>query len=167
MCEKSTKPTQPPIQPISEKPWQRIQIDIFGEVQAAPHSQRILVVIQGQHSKWPEIAATSTVTSSATIQIMKDLYARWGIPEVLQSDNGHEFETFLHRLGIKHRRSAMYNPQCYGGVDTLNQVIKGGLAAQLMNGKTFADAVRRGPANLPIDTTRVDTANTSRVYARS
>ena len=122
MCEKSLKPTQPPLQPIPwlVKPWQHIQIDIFGEVQAALLSQRFLVVVHDVHSKWPEIAATTTMTCSAIIQILKELFSRWGIPELLQSDNGpqfvsYEFEMFLQKLGIEHRRSAWYNPQCNGG----------------------------------------------------
>ena len=107
VCEKSLKPTQPPLQPIPwpEKLWQHIQIDIFGEVQAAPLSQRFLVVVRDVHSKWPEIAATTTVTCSAIIQILKELFSRWGIPELLQSDNGpqfvsYEFKMFLQKLGI-------------------------------------------------------------------
>ena len=149
VCEKSMKPTQPPLQPICwpEKPWQHIQIDIFGEVQTAPLSQRFLVVVHDVHSKWPEIAATSMVTSSAIIQILKELFSRWGIPEVLQSDNGpqfvsYEFEMFLQKLCIEHRRSTMYNPQCNGGMERLNHVIKESLGAQLKEGKTFTDAVR-------------------------
>ena len=59
VCEKSMKPKQPPLQPWPEKPWQHIQIDIFGEVQAAPLSQRFFVVVHDVHSKWPEIAATA------------------------------------------------------------------------------------------------------------
>ena len=149
MCEKSMKPTQPPLQPIPwpEKLWQNIQIDIFGEAQAAPLSQSCLVVVHDVHSKWPEIAATSTVTSPAIIQILKELFSRWGIPEVLQSYNGpqfvsYEFEMFLQKLGIEHRRSALYNAQCNGGVERLNRVIKESLGAQLNEGKTFTDAVR-------------------------
>ena len=71
VCEKSMKPTQPPLQPIHwpEKPWQHIQINIYGNVLATPLSQRFLVVVHDVHPKWPEIAATSTVTSSAIIQI--------------------------------------------------------------------------------------------------
>ena len=55
--EKSMKPTQPI--PWPEKPWQHIQIDIFGEVQAAPNNKKCLVVVYKVHSKWPEIAATA------------------------------------------------------------------------------------------------------------
>ena len=49
---------------------------------------------------------------------------------------------FLQKLGIEHRRSALYNPQCNGGVERLNRVIKESLGAQLKEGKTFTDAVR-------------------------
>ena len=104
-------------------------------------------MVHDVRSKWPEIAATTTVTCSAIIQILKELFSRWGIPEVLQSDNGqqfvsYEFEMFLQKLGIEHRRSALYNPQCNGGLERLNRVIKESLGAQLKEGKTFTDAVR-------------------------
>ena len=49
---------------------------------------------------------------------------------------------FLQKFGIEHRLSALYNPQCNGGVDRLNRVIKERLGAQLKEGKTFTDAVR-------------------------
>ena len=86
------------------------------------------------------------------------------IPEVLQSDKDHssctsyELETFLQRLDIEHRRSALLNSRCNGGVES--QVITECLAAQ-PEGKTFADAVRT------VLQTRVDTAYISRVDARS
>ena len=49
---------------------------------------------------------------------------------------------FLQKLGIEHRRSVLHNPQCNGGVERLNRVIKESLGAQLKEGKTFRDAVR-------------------------
>ena len=54
----------------------------------------------------------------------------------------YEFEMFLQKLGIEHRRSTLYNPQCNGGVERLNRVIKEILGAQLKEEKTFTDAVR-------------------------
>ncbi|XP_030838443.1 uncharacterized protein K02A2.6-like [Strongylocentrotus purpuratus] len=55
-----TQPRPAPLQPTPwpKKPWQQLQVDIFGEVQAAPQSQRFLLVVHDLHSKWPEIAAT-------------------------------------------------------------------------------------------------------------
>ena len=79
------------------------------------------------------------MTSSAIIQILKELFSQWGIPEVLQSDNGPPFASYEFEM---FRRSALYNPQCNGGVERLNRVIKENLGAQLKEGKTFTDAVR-------------------------
>ena len=58
----STRPA--PLQPVPwpQKPWKELQIDIFGEVKAAPQNEIFLVVIHDVHSKWPEIATTGTVT---------------------------------------------------------------------------------------------------------
>ena len=43
------------LQPIQwpSRQWEKIQIDIFGEVQAAPYHQRFMIVVYGLHSKWP------------------------------------------------------------------------------------------------------------------
>ena len=64
------------------------------------------------------------------------------MPEVLQSGiepRGvlYEFERFLQRHGIEQRLSTLYNLQYRP-----RRVSKEGLAAQLVEGKTFADAVR-------------------------
>ena len=77
--------------PWPDKPWQSIQIDIFGEVTAAPHHQRFLLVVHDLHSKWPEIAMTRIVTSTAIIAILDNLFPRWALPEMVTTDNGHQF----------------------------------------------------------------------------
>nr|XP_006813842.1 PREDICTED: uncharacterized protein K02A2.6-like [Saccoglossus kowalevskii] len=90
---KSARPKQPPLQPTPwpTEPWNSIQMDIFGEIAIAPHSQRFLVVVHDLHSKWPEVATTGTVTSTAVIKILKELFTRWGFPEVITTDNGPQF----------------------------------------------------------------------------
>ena len=146
---KSSKLPPPPLQPIPwpMQPWEYIAIDIFGEVQIAPHDQRFLLVVQDLHSKWPEVATTMRVTTEAIIRLLEDLFARWGIPKVLLSDNGTqfksvEFEDFLSRHGIAHRVTSLYNPQCNGGVERFNQVLKQGLTCLLKEGNPFKEALR-------------------------
>ena len=53
----------------------------------------------------------------------------------------YEFEKLLEHVGTEHRHTAHYNPQCNGGVERLNRVIKESLTAQVTDGKTFKDAV--------------------------
>lgn len=78
----------------------------------------------------------STITTEATIQALRDLIARFGIPEILVSDNGpqlvaHEFEDFLIRMGIKHIRSAPYHPQSNGAVERCVQTFKAAMKSML------------------------------------
>ena len=105
----SLKPREAPLQPVpwSSQPWKKIQIDIFGEVVAAPSSQRFMVVVHDLHSKWPEVRAFPRVTSDVAISYLQELFARWGLPKSVISDNGpqfssYEFEEFLRRQGIQH-----------------------------------------------------------------
>ena len=108
-----------------------------------------LVVVHDLHSKWPEIAATSVMTSMTIINILSKLFDGWGLPEVIITDNSprqqfvsYEFEMFLEYAGIEHRHTARYNSQCNLGVERLNRVIKESLPALLTDGKAFKDAVR-------------------------
>ena len=54
-------------------------------------------------------------TSNKTISALRELFARFGIPEQLASENGpqfvsDEFESFLSQNGVKHIRSSPYHP---------------------------------------------------------
>ncbi|XP_003731307.2 uncharacterized protein K02A2.6-like [Strongylocentrotus purpuratus] len=144
-----TQPRPAPLQPTPwpKKPWQQLQVDIFGEVQAAPQSQRFLLVVHDLHSKWPEIAATSSVTTTSVISILEKMFTKWGLPESITTDNGpqftsEQFEEFLAVNGIQHRLTTCYNPQSNGGVERFNRVIKESLKANLADGMTFDKAIQ-------------------------
>ena len=129
------------------RPWESLQIDIAGEFKAAPSSSRFLLVVTDLHSKWPEIAMCSDITSSSVIRFLSDLFVRWGIPSFITTDNGtqftsHEFSDFLLRMGIEHVRTPLFTPQANGGVERLNRSIKESLKAQLAEDIPFPIAVQ-------------------------
>ena len=64
------------------KPWQRIHIDYAG-----PFLGHMFLVVVDAHSKWPKVIATKATTSTKTIDILRTILARYGIPEQLVSDN--------------------------------------------------------------------------------
>lgn len=68
--------------PISTKPWERIHIDYAGPIR----NYYYLVVVDA-HSKWPEIVQTTSTQSSKTIEILSTIFARYGVPEQLVSEN--------------------------------------------------------------------------------
>ena len=79
----------------------------------------MFLVVVDAHSKWPEVLQVSSATTHSTINVLRFLFASYGIPEMLVLDNGPqftaaEFEQFLQRNGIKHILSAPYNPQSNG-----------------------------------------------------
>ena len=57
------------------------------------------------HSKWIEVEDMKEATAGATIQRLRAMFARFGIPESLVSDNGpcfisKEFKDFLRKNGV-------------------------------------------------------------------
>lgn len=113
--------------PTPTKPWERIHIDY-----ASTKNTNFLVVVDG-FSKWPEIVRTSSTTSSKTINILSSIFARFGAPEIIVSDNGpqfisEQFQTFCNLNGIEHIQTSPYNPMSNGQaerfVDTFKRTIK-------------------------------------------
>ena len=72
-------------------------------------------LIINAHSKWLEVYKMSSTTSTATIQCLRDIFARFGLPERIVTDNvpnftSAEFSYFLKQNGIKQTTYAPYHP---------------------------------------------------------
>ena len=77
--------------------------------------QKMFFIMVDAHSKWPEVMTMSSTTTRHTIDALTAVFARYGLPDQLVSDNGPqltscEFCHFLKRNGIKHILSAPYHP---------------------------------------------------------
>lgn len=75
---------------------------------------------------------TQTATSAAVIDELQTVFARFGLPETIVSDNGPcfastEFDSFLQSNGIKHFTSAPYHPASNGLAERAVQIVKKGL----------------------------------------
>ena len=97
-----------------------------------PFMGRMFLVLIDSHSKWIEVHPMSSTTSSATIQCLRSIFATFGLPEVLVSDNmpnfvSAEFEDFLLKNGVKHTTSAPYHPVSNGFAERAVQTVKKGL----------------------------------------
>ena len=109
------------------RPWARLHLDFAGPVEG----KNILIVVDA-HSKWVEAVCTSSVSSSCVIEELRTLFARFGLPEMVVTDNGtcfvsREFEDFLRKNGVKHTTTAPYHPSSNGMAERAVQVIKRGL----------------------------------------
>ena len=130
VCQQTRK--DPPTTPLHpwvwpDKPWTRVHIDYAG-----PLEGKMFLLIADAHSKWIEIHATSSSTSSTTIELLRKTFASLGLPEVLVSDNATaftsaEFSEFLQRNGIRHVRTPPYHPASNGLVERAVQSFKEGM----------------------------------------
>ena len=121
-----------PVAPLSpwkwpSRPWARLHVDFAGPFQG----KHILVSIDA-HSKWIEAVCTASTSSSNVIEELRTLFAKFGIPESIVSDNGtcfvsEEFKAFLQSNGIKYTTSAPYHPSSNGLAERAVQIVKRGL----------------------------------------
>lgn len=75
-----------------------------------------------------------TTTTERTVQALRSMFARNGVPETLVSDNGPqftsvEFGAFLRANGVKHKRSAPFHPATNGQAERFVQTLKRSLKA--------------------------------------
>ncbi|XP_011883987.1 PREDICTED: uncharacterized protein K02A2.6-like [Vollenhovia emeryi] len=106
-------------------PWERVHIDYAG-----PVAGKMLLIIVDAYSKWLEVKATNSTTTQATISIMEELFATYGVPVTIVSDNGPqftsmEFKLFLQKSGVKfHKFIAPYHPASNGQAERYVQTVK-------------------------------------------
>nr|XP_055076377.1 uncharacterized protein K02A2.6-like [Misgurnus anguillicaudatus] len=110
-------------------PWERIHVDFAG-----PFEGHMYFIVVDAHSKWPEVSIMDSTTTSKTIQVLRGLFSRYGIPNVIVSDNGpqfcaEEFSFFLKANGVQHIRSAPYHPSSNGQAERFVQTFKHALKA--------------------------------------
>ena len=81
------------------------------------------------YSKYPEIVCMDKTSASATITVVRNIFASHGLPYQVVTDNGpqfnfQDFENFLHQTGVRHILSAPYHPATNGQVERMVQAFK-------------------------------------------
>ncbi|XP_035897214.1 uncharacterized protein K02A2.6-like [Anopheles stephensi] len=134
-CECARQATSPPKfsnhhWQYPNNPWDRIHVDYAG-----PIFGTMLLIVVDAFSKWVEVKPTQSTTTAATIQLLDDLFAAYGAPVTIVSDNGtqftsSEFKAFLQQSGVKfHKLSAPYHPATNGQAERYVQTVKRALRA--------------------------------------
>ena len=120
------EPGRAPLHPwcFPTEAWSRLHIDHAGPVDGWYY----LVVVDA-YSKWPEVYRTKSITSATTIEFLRAIFARMGLPKLVVSDNGKqfvlkEFESFLRSNGIKHVTTAPHHPATNGLAERFVQTLK-------------------------------------------
>lgn len=99
---------------IPEKPWDRIHIDFAG-----PFMGKQWFVLVDAYSKWVEVIPMYDITTKRLLKELRELFARFGVPRQIVSDNGpsftsKDFKEFCQTNGIQHLCSTPYHPKTNG-----------------------------------------------------
>ena len=108
---------------------------------AGPLFGKTYLLVVDRYSKWPEIWEVSSMSTMATIEVLRHIFSVFGLPEQLVSDNGqqftsNEFVIFLSSNGIKHFKSAPYHLSTNGAVERGVQTLKNSLKKGKKEGHT-------------------------------
>ena len=68
------------------KAWSRLHIDYAG-----PIDDKYFLVIIDAHSKFLDVQVTTSMSSSATIELLRKTFSNFGIPDIVVSDNAPYF----------------------------------------------------------------------------
>lgn len=105
------------------RPWSKLAADL------CELDGRTLLVITDYYSNFIEVARINSVTSRSVIKEMKEVFARYGIPDVLVTDNGAqfasaEFAAFAETWSFEHNTSSPRYPQSNGKAENAVQTVK-------------------------------------------
>ena len=65
---------------------------------AGPYQSKMLLIVVDAHLKWPDVTQMSSTSAEQTVVALRQLFAAYGLPLQLMSDNGPRFMAvkFLH-----------------------------------------------------------------------
>ena len=126
--ENQRSPSKIPIHPweFPENPWERVHLDY-----AQIDDKEVLIAVDA-FSKWIEAIPMSSTTAQATIKVVRQLFARHGIPETIVTDNGpqfvsQEFFDFLTKNGVNFVQTPPKHPASNGLAERAVQTVKRGV----------------------------------------
>ena len=116
-----------PIRPnyLPACPWEDIAIDFFGPLK----NGKYLMVIIDEYTRYPIASLISTNSASIIIPKLNEIFAMFGIPKRVKTDNGppfnsFDFKKFSQNNDFKHIKITPYWPRANGLVENFMKNLK-------------------------------------------
>ena len=105
----------------------------------------MFIIVVDAMSKWPEVIQMSKTTFTHTIEVLRTIFARNGIPSRVVTDNGSqftssEFQQCMGLNGIKHIviKTTSYHPSSNGLAERFVQSFKQAMRASKNDSETIS-----------------------------
>ena len=126
VCQKTTTPAREPLlqSPLPDYPWERVATDLF------ELNDTVYLLLVDYYSRYIEVQKLRSPTSARIITAMKGVFARFGVPATVVSDNGPQYSSkemreFAELYSFTHLTSSPYYPQANGLAERVVKTAKG------------------------------------------
>lgn len=139
-CQLTGKPNQKvkpaplfPI-PVVSQPFEHLVIDCVGPLPRSKSGSTYLLTVMCASTRYPSAYPLRTITAKSVVKALTQFISIFGIPKILQSDQGsnftsHLFSQVLKLLHIRHNKASAYHPQSQGVLERFHQSLKSLLRA--------------------------------------
>lgn len=132
-CQKSKihRHTRSPLQqfPVISQRFEHVHLDIVGPLPPS-EGYTYLVTFIDRFSRWPEAIPVQEITAESVARtLVTHWIARFGVPRVITTDQGRQFESHLFSallklFGIHRIRTTPYHPSSNGLVERFHRTLK-------------------------------------------
>lgn len=129
---------------ITLRPFQKIYVDFLGPYPRTKSGKAFIFIVLDHKTKFVLLKAMAKATAKSVNKfLVEEIFHKFGVPEVLHSDNGKQFtseafQNLLTLFGIKHMKTAIHSPQANAS-ERVNQSILSSIRHYLQSDQTRWD----------------------------
>ena len=121
-----------PLQPLPcvGEPFQKVAFDLVGPLPRTPSGNKYLLTAMCLYTKFPHAVPLKKVDNVSVLEAMMEIFAMYGMPNELLTDQGSVFTSKLTSLmcktfAISKIRTSPYHPQSDGALERWHACLKG------------------------------------------
>lgn len=134
-----------PLHPLElpPRPWTKLGVDLVGPIENV-----YLLTVIDYYTSYPEVVVINDITSETVTKEMMKIFARFGYPLEVVTDNGKQFvgkvfEAFLKTSGVKHIKASPYYPKSNGKIERFHRYLKKAFKAAKSEGRKWREELSK------------------------